>query len=162
MAQILIGIMGPGEAATDNETRMAYALGRAIAQAGWGVLTGGRAAGVMAAASQGAKAANGLVVGILPDADTAKMAAAVDVAIVTGMGQGRNVINILSSQVVIACGLGPGTLSEMAIALKLGRPLIVLQPQSDIVQKLSTLSSTPVMMADTIAEAITATRRCLN
>ncbi len=105
--------------------------------------------------------ADGLVVGILPDADTANMAANVDVAIVTGMGQGRNVINILSSRVVIACGLGPGTLSEMALALKLGKPLIVLHSPQTLVAELSPLSSTPLVAVATIAEAIATTRRYL-
>ncbi|RZM77987.1 SLOG cluster 4 domain-containing protein [Leptolyngbya iicbica] len=160
MTHILIGVIGPGETASEAEMQTAHALGEAIAQAGWGLLTGGRAAGVMAAASQGAQAANGLVVGILPDADVTQ-AAAVDIAIVTGMGQGRNVINILSSRVVIACGLGPGTLSEMALALKLGKPLIVLQPSGCLLETLSDLSSTPLVPVATIAEAIAATRRYL-
>jgi uncharacterized protein (TIGR00725 family) len=89
------------------------------------------------------------------------MAATVDIAIVTGMGQGRNVINILSSHVVIACGLGPGTLSEMALALKLGKPLIMLQPAEILVEALSPLSSTPLVAVSTVAEAIATTRRYL-
>ena len=105
--------------------------------------------------------ADGLVVGILPDADTANMAATVDIAIVTGMGQGRNVINILSSRVVIACGLGPGTLSEIALALKLGTPLILLQPPDSLVAALSALSSTPLAAVSTTAAAIATTRRYL-
>jgi uncharacterized protein (TIGR00725 family) len=161
MTRILIGVIGPGETATEAEMKTAQALGQAIAQAGWGLLTGGRAAGVMAAASHGAHMADGLVVGILPDADTANMAATVDIAIVTGMGQGRNVINILSSHVVIACGLGPGTLSEMALALKLGKPLIMLQPAETLVEALSLLSSTPLVAVSTVAEAIATTRRYL-
>lgn len=159
MVKILIGVMGPGESATDHETATAYALGQAIAQQGWG---GGRAVGVMAAASAGAQASNGLVVGILPDADATQMSAAVDVAIFTGMGQGRNVINVLSSQVVIACGVGPGTLAEMALALKLRKPLILLNVQPEVADVLSTLSATPIAIASTVADAIARTRTCLS
>ncbi|MEM6520916.1 MAG: cytochrome, partial [Cyanobacteria bacterium P01_C01_bin.70] len=120
MTRILIGVIGPGETATAADIRLASALGRAIANRHWGLLTGGRAVGVMDAASQGARAAGGLVVGILPGETGAQMSSAVDIPILTGLGQGRNVINVLSSRVVIACGYGPGTLAEMALAIKLG------------------------------------------
>ena len=122
MTRILIGVMGPGERATRAERETAFALGQRIAQQGWVLLTGGRAAGVMAAASQGAHTAQGLVVGILPGEIPTNMSAAVDIPILTGVGQARNAINVLSSQVVIACGWGAGTLSEIAFALKLGKP----------------------------------------
>ncbi|NEQ45741.1 MAG: cytochrome [Leptolyngbya sp. SIOISBB] len=162
MARILIGVMGPGESATVDENMTAYTLGQAIAQQGWGLLTGGRAVGVMAAASTGAQASNGWVVGILPDADDTQMSAAVDIAIVTGMGQGRNVINVLSSHVVIACGLGPGTLAEMALALKLGKPLILLNIHPEIAEMLSTLSTTPIAIASTVEAAIAQTQTFLS
>jgi uncharacterized protein (TIGR00725 family) len=161
MTRILIGVIGSGETATTDETHATYALGPAIAQAGWGLLTGGRDAGVMAAASRGAQAENGLVVGIVPDADATHIAAAVDVAIFTGMGQGRNVINVLSSRVVIACGWGAGTLSEMALALKFNKPLILLNPRPAITHDLSTLSNTPPVTVHTVAAAITETHTVL-
>jgi uncharacterized protein (TIGR00725 family) len=90
------------------------------------LLTGGRAAGVMDAASKGAREAGGLVIGILPDAGGALGSEHLDVAIRTGMGDARNVINVLSSDVVIALPGGAGTLSEIALALNSGKTVIAL------------------------------------
>lgn len=70
MRKIIIGVMGPGEQATATDLQNAYELGKLIAQQGWVLLTGGRNVGVMDAANQGAKSANGLTVGILPGNNT--------------------------------------------------------------------------------------------
>ena len=123
----VVGVMGSGEAspATVDAARR---LGRLAAEAGWVVLTGGRPAGVMEAACAGAKSVPGsLTVGLLPDGPGGAVSAEVDVAVFTGIGEARNAINVLSSDVVIACGVeGAGTASEVALALKLGRPTILL------------------------------------
>jgi uncharacterized protein (TIGR00725 family) len=102
-------------------------MGRLIAERGWVVLTGGRPLGVMAAACAGAKEVPGsLTLGILPDS-TGGVGADVDLAVFTGMGDARNVINVLTSDVVVACGVeGPGTASEIALALKAGKPVILV------------------------------------
>lgn len=118
--------MGPGATATPDDCRRAFTLGQGIAQQGWVLLTGGRAEGVMDAANRGAKSAGGLTVGILPGGNRAEMSPAIDIPIVTAMGQGRNAINVLSSDVVLACGIGLGTASEIALALKEGKPVILL------------------------------------
>lgn len=154
--------MGPGETAAPEVTQTAYALGRAIAQQGWVLLTGGRAAGVMDAASRGAQSADGLVVGILPDQTRSQMSSAVDIPILTDMGNGRNVINVLSSQVVIACGLGAGTLSEIALALKLRRPLVLIQVSPPLVESLRTLASSAIYPVVTVEEAIAQTAHILS
>jgi len=128
----VIGVMGAGEAdaATLGDARR---LGRLIAEAGWVVLSGGRPAGVMDAVSAGAKEVPGsLTIGILPSGPVGPVSAHVDVAIFTGMGDARNAINVLTSDVVVACGSGgPGTASEVALALKAGRPLVLLGASSD-------------------------------
>lgn len=118
--------MGPGEGATPQDLKTAYELGQRIAQEGWVLLTGGRNSGVMEAASQGAKAANGLTIGILPTGTTRSISEAVDIAILTDMGNARNTINVLSSDVVIACGMGVGTASEISLALKAQKNVILL------------------------------------
>ena len=60
------------------------------------------------------------------------MSAAVDIAVFTGVGEARNTINVLSSDVVVACGVeGPGTASEVALALRLARPTILLAPSAE-------------------------------
>lgn len=121
----VVGVMGGGEASAET-AEAARELGRLIAERGWVLLTGGRDAGVMAAASTGAAAAGGLVIGVLPDDGWDRVAEDVDVAVLTGMGDARNVINVLSSHVVIALPGGAGTVSEVAHALKLCRPVITL------------------------------------
>ena len=133
--QSIIGIMGPGDNALESERQLAHALGKAVAQQGWVILTGGRPAGVMEAASQGAASVGGTVLGILPDSEGTDIAIGVTLPIVTGMGQARNVINVLSSHGLIACGLGLGTVSEIALALKAQKP-VVMMPHNVLAQDL--------------------------
>lgn len=121
----IIGVMGGGEA--DSATAAAAGqLGALIAAQGWVLLNGGRACGVMDASARGAHEAGGTVVGVLPDDDTAQMSSHIDIPILTGMGDARNVINVLSSHVVVAMHGGAGTISEVAHALKAGRPVVAL------------------------------------
>ena len=145
--------MGAG-VATPEDLQLAYELGKAIAQNNWVLLTGGREAGVMDAASRGAKADGGLVVGILPGKDTFGMSDAVDIAIVTDMGNARNNINVLSAQVVIAFGMGLGTASEVALALKNRKPVILLQPTELTYQFFASLTDELLFKADTAEKAI--------
>lgn len=121
----VMGVMGGGTASAEV-ARMAEELGRLVAGAGWVLLTGGRPAGVMEAASRGARRAGGLVIGVLPGPDPDGASRYVDVAIATNLADGRNLINVLSSDVVIACPGGAGTLSEVALAVKNARPLVLL------------------------------------
>lgn len=125
MSATIVGVMGPG-AASPEELTAADALGRGIAQAGWLLLCGGRGAGVMEAVSRGAKEAGGTTIGILPGDTTDGVSSSIDFPVVTGMGSARNNINVLSSAVVVACGMGAGTASEVALALKAGKPVVLL------------------------------------
>ncbi len=127
----VIGVMG-ASAASPTTLELARTLGRLVAEAGWVVLTGGRPAGVMDAACAGARmVAGSLTIGILPSGPEGPVSPRVDLAIFTGIGEARNAINVLSSDVVVACGVeGPGTASEVALALRLGRPTILLAPGS--------------------------------
>jgi uncharacterized protein (TIGR00725 family) len=93
---------------------------------GFKLLTGGRNCGVMEAAMQGAKECMGITIGILPDKDRANMSQYVDIPVITGLGNARNVINILSSTVVVVIGESPGTLSEVALSMKSNKPVIWL------------------------------------
>ncbi|KJS29338.1 MAG: hypothetical protein VR64_21160 [Desulfatitalea sp. BRH_c12] len=122
---LIIGVMGAGR---DNKAcdRQAYRLGALIAAQGWILLNGGRNAGIMAASARGAAENGGLTVGVLPDADTADASPFVRIPICTGMGSARNTINVLSSDFVVACRGGAGTVSEIALALKHGKPVITL------------------------------------
>jgi hypothetical protein len=154
MRKIVIGVMGPGIGATESDQQNAYELGKLIAQEGWVLLTGGRNAGVMNAANMGAKAANGLTIGILPTADDSGVSEAVDIAIITNMGNARNNINVLSSNVVIACGMGAGTASEVALALKANKPVVLLSDHQESQVFFTSLSSSMVFVAETPGAAI--------
>lgn len=126
--KFVVGIMGAGDRASEQDLQLAEDLGRRIAERGWAVLTGGREAGVMNAALRGAKSVPGsLTIGILPGS-SGPVSPFADVAVFTGMGDARNAINVLSSDAVVVCGAGgAGTASEAALALKSGKPLILLQ-----------------------------------
>ncbi len=125
MRKTMVGIMG-GNAANKETIASAYNMGRLIAEHGWTLVSGGRPNGVMQASVSGAKEAGGLTVGILYGEDIDDAAEGLDIVIPTGMGAGRNVINILSSDVVVACRGTGGTLSEIALALRFGRPVVLL------------------------------------
>ncbi|HUU83125.1 MAG TPA: TIGR00725 family protein [Phycisphaerae bacterium] len=125
MRKPVVGVMG-GADVSEDVIDLARRLGTLIAQRGWVLLNGGRNAGVMAASAAGARQAGGTVIGILPDRDTRAASPDLDYAIVTGLGDARNLINVLSSDVVIACPGGAGTLSEVALAAKNAKPLILL------------------------------------
>ncbi len=122
----IIGVMGPGEGATEDDINNAFLLGKFIAKQKWVLLTGGRNEGVMHSASKGAKENNGLTVGILPGNDYSSLSEYIDIPVITGMGNARNNINVLSSIVIVACGTGPGTISEIALAVKAGKDVILL------------------------------------
>jgi uncharacterized protein (TIGR00725 family) len=158
MAKVIIGVMGPGESATEGDARLAYELGRRIAQKGWVLLTGGREHGVMDAALKGAQAAAGLTVGILPSADPIDVSDAVDIRIFTGLGEARNIVNILSSEVVLVCGMSAGTASEVAFALKAERPVILVGAQPTTIEFFSSLGAN-IGAAEDAADAIRMTER---
>lgn len=123
-----MGVMGPGIGASEQDRQNAAELGALIAQEGWVVLTGGRDEGVMDAAVQGARRAGGLTIGVLPSSDVSHLSSGVEIPIVTGMGEARNLINVLTSRVVFVCGMSSGTASEVALALKVERDVVLIQP----------------------------------
>jgi uncharacterized protein (TIGR00725 family) len=119
-----IGVIG-GAKCTSQVAKVAEDIGRGIAQRG-GVLICGGLGGVMEAACRGAKSAGGFTVGILPGSSAKRANPYVDLPIVTNLGEGRNIIVVRSSQVLIALQGGFGTLSEISFALKLGLPVVGL------------------------------------
>jgi len=119
-----IAVCGAGQC-DPTVYEQAREVGLCLARAGAIVLTGGLG-GVMEAACRGAREAGGLTVGILPGEDTRAANRYVWLPIATGMGQARNVILILSASAVVAIAGEAGTLSEIALALKLGRPVVAL------------------------------------
>lgn len=119
--------MGGGQGVSPEVYETAYRLGALIAGEGWVLLNGGRAAGVMEASARGARENGGLTVGILPDAGSRQASRYIDIPIATGMGDGRNYINVLSSDVVVALPGKAGTISEIALALKNRKKVILLR-----------------------------------
>ena len=127
MNKKIIGVFGAGNVTESMpEYRAAYDTGRSIAKHDCILLTGGLG-GVMTAASKGARETGGTTIGVLPGSrDTTPPNPYVDIAIYTGMGEARNVINVKSCDSAIAVGGEYGTLSEIALALKTGCPVIML------------------------------------
>ena len=126
MAQRLqISVIGASEAEPEV-LRDAEAVGRSIAEAG-AVLVCGGLTGVMEAASKGAADAGGVVVAVLPTLSPADANQYVSYAVATGTGHARNLAVVASGQAVVAVGGEWGTLSEIAYARKLGRPVVAIQ-----------------------------------
>ena len=117
-----VAVVGPSRA-EPAEAEAAEAVGRALAERG-AVLVCGGLGGAMEAACRGAKSAGGTTVGILPGADRAAANEHVDIAVATGLGEARNAIVVRTADVVIAVGGAYGTLSEIALALAAGTPVI--------------------------------------
>lgn len=154
LPKTIIGVMGPGEGASGDDLRLAEELGGEIARSGWVLLTGGRPEGVMHAASRGARSAGGLTLGILPGDDPGEASEYVDLPICTGMGSARNNINVLTSAVVVACGSGAGTLSEVMLACKAGRPLILLNQTDTVLKAVKEVTGQTPGHCDSPAEAV--------
>ncbi len=110
----------------EENNRVAYELGKYIAENGWVLITGGRE-GVMNACSKGAIEKNGIVVAILPDEDINAGTKYKTISIATGIGYARNSINILSADIVVAIGGGSGTLSEIAYAWAYNKKIIAYE-----------------------------------
>jgi uncharacterized protein (TIGR00725 family) len=119
-----VAVCGPG-ACTAAEEQAARAVGELLAARGVVVICGG-GGGVMAAVAAGARAGGGLVVGIRTGRDRSSRPAALSVTIDTGMSEARNAIIVTSADAVIAVGGSWGTLSEVALALRAGTPVVSL------------------------------------
>jgi len=124
MGKTIIGVIGAGQVSAVGYA-VAREVGRHIGESG-AVLVCGGLSGVMEAACRGCSEAGGETLGILPGGDPATANPYVTLAIATNMGHARNVIIAHTAQVLIAVEGEYGTLSEIAVALKLGRPVVAL------------------------------------
>lgn len=120
-----VAVCGPASA-TEQEEEWAEQIGRKLGEAGAVVVCGGLG-GVMDAAARGAAGAGGTVIGILPGEDRRGASEHLTVAIPTGMGEARNALIARAADAVIAVGGEWGTLSEIALARKMGKPVVGLQ-----------------------------------
>lgn len=148
--RLQVGVVGPGESATPEICALAREVGRLLAERGALVLTGGLG-GVMAAAAEGAAAAGGLSIGLLPGTDRAGGNAHSTVLIPTGLGEVRNALLVRSADAIVAVGGSWGTLSEIALAQRYGVPVVCLEGWSVLAADGSPL---PVQTADSPAAAV--------
>jgi uncharacterized protein (TIGR00725 family) len=124
MRRPIVAVIGTADISS-REYEAALEVGGLIAQKGWTLVSGGLT-GVMEAASRGAHEAGGAVVGILPSGSTESANKYVTIPIATNMGHARNVVIAHTADMLIAVGGGLGTLSEIAISRKLGKPVFSL------------------------------------
>lgn len=123
-----VAVVGEGDPRGPDAHRLlewAEEVGTALARAGAVVITGGLG-GVMRAASRGARAGGGQAIGLLPGADAADANEFVSIAIPTGLGVVRNLVVVTAADAVVAVGGRHGTLSEIGLALRMGRQVVAL------------------------------------
>ncbi|HSK99778.1 MAG TPA: TIGR00725 family protein [Rubrobacteraceae bacterium] len=120
-----MSVVGSGQASGELYEK-AREVGRRVARRGGTVVCGGRS-GVMEAVARGAAEAGGTAIGVLPDEDRERANEYLSFSIATGMGHARNLAVVCTGDVVVAVGGEYGTLSEMGLALKVGRPVVALE-----------------------------------
>ncbi len=139
---MIISVIG-GHECTDEIATLSFDVGRVIAESGH-ILACGGLTGVMRHACKGAKSAGGTTIGILPSTDKRDANPYVDIAIPTGIGLARNMIVVLSADIVVAIDGSYGTLSEIAYALQFGKQVYGLETEwrvSDEIEMLDSASS---------------------
>ncbi len=142
---IYVGIIGAGSC--DPKTfKLAEELGYKIGEAGWFLVCGGLG-GVMEAASKGCVEAGGITIGLLPGRSRSDANPYIKVAIPTGLGEGRNILVVRASDILIAISGGYGTLSEIGFALKTGKPVLGLNTWEGI-KGIHYLSATEGLVED--------------
>lgn len=142
-----VGIIGPNEA-TDEQVTVAERAGAIVASMGLALLCGGRS-GVMEGASRGAASVGGLVVGLLPRSDPNEANPFVTVAIASGIGEARNAIIAQAASCLISVGDSHGTLSEVALGLRLGKRVFGLAGAAQVngVTHLANVDALPAALA---------------
>ena len=141
-----IAVVGPGSASS-GELAAAEEARAAIAEAGCGLVCGGLG-GVMEAACRGARSRGGLTLGLLPGLDRDEANGWVVVAVPTGLGEARNALVVRAADAVVAVGGGWGTLSEIALAVKTGVPVVGVETWE--------LGDAPIVRASGAREAVAA------
>jgi uncharacterized protein (TIGR00725 family) len=127
---IYIGVIGAG-LCPDRTYDLARDVGFEIGKNGWTLVCGGLE-GVMEGAAKGCTEAGGMTIGILPGLDRYAANPYIRVPIPTGLGDGRNLLVVRASDILVAIAGGHGTLSEIALALKTEKPVIGLETWNDI------------------------------
>ena len=121
---VYVAVVGSG-VASGELYEQAREVGGLVAGRG-GIVVCGGLSGVMEAAARGATEEGGVAIGVLPDEDRGRANEFLSYSVATGAGQARNLAVVCSGDVVIAVGGEYGTLSEVGLALKMGRPVVSL------------------------------------
>jgi len=156
MSAPYVAVIGASNA-TEWELTTAEQVGRLLAEAGCVIVCGGLG-GVMDAAARGSAAGGGISIGILPGDDRVDASRHLTVAIASGFGEARNAIVARSSDAVVAVGGEFGTLSEIALALKMNKPVIGVGTWE---LGRDDLAADPIVRAETPEEAVAELRRLL-
>jgi hypothetical protein len=125
LADTYVAVVGPGSGATPDDVACAAQIAEALARAGATIVTGGMD-GVMRAAAEGARRGGGMSVGLLPGSDRSAGSAEHTVLVPTGLGELRNALVVRAADVVVAVGGSWGTLSEIALAVRTGVPVVTV------------------------------------
>jgi len=156
----LIAVIGPGDKCSESLRVTAEKIGTAIGKAGYNLISGGRRVGVMDAVSKGAKKNGSMVIGILPGMDNSEASEWLDISIITGAGSARNNFIVLSAEVVIALGKGAGTFSEIALAIKAKKPLILFKPSKNLFTLAKSMGK-KIYEADSVDKVIKITKKLI-
>jgi uncharacterized protein (TIGR00725 family) len=125
-----VGVIGAGDC-SDTVYELARKVGYEIGKRGWGLVCGGLY-GVMEGAARGCHEAGGMTVGLLPGVEKTSANPFIRIPIPTGLNEGRNLVLVRTADVLISIAGGYGTLSEIALALKMNKPVIGLETWKDI------------------------------
>jgi hypothetical protein len=147
---MIIGVIGGNKCSPEIEN-LAFEVGKKIVEKG-GIVVCGGLGGVMESVARGAKERGGVTVGILPGKDKETANPYIDIPIVTDMGVARNVILVRTADALIAINGSYGTLSEIAIALNIGKPVVGLHTWD--LKKAGEVESELFLTASTADEAI--------
>ncbi len=149
-----ITVIGSAKKVSEDIEQMAEDIGRGIAKNGAVLISGGRS-GVMEASCRGAKKEKGLVIGILPK-NREQANQYVDISIVTGMGDARNVLLVNSADIIFSICGGVGTLSEIALALKADKKVISLKQSGGVSKMLAgkLIDGKKIISVDSVKEAL--------
>jgi len=165
MSRRIVAVMGSDLSSAEDQ-RAAELLGEALANEGWVVLTGGRIGArrttVMHLVLAGAKRVkNSVTVGVLPyERENEQVSERADVRIFTGMNEARNVINVLSGDVVIAFGqITPGTASEIALALKAEKPVLLYRADDKAAALFTSIGTSPARVVASLEELMAEVKR---
>ncbi|RLE80245.1 MAG: TIGR00725 family protein [Thermoprotei archaeon] len=153
--RVYVTVIGSSGVIPERVRRLAERVGELLAKRGALVVTGGRD-GVMEAVCRGAKRTGGTTVGILPGIDRREANEFVDIAIPTGLLHARNAVNVLAGDAVIVIAGGPGTLSEVGLAMAYGKPVVALKGSGGVADLVAgrSIGGRKVYEAETPEEAV--------